>query len=204
MTLCRDLSARQAAAMLRCGDKQLWTRIAHSVGQARVLDDMRGVRNVGIDDTCMHRGQSYITVAHDLDEKRLLFATEGRDHQTVVDFAADLKAHGGEPEQVLHVCQDMSAAYAKGVGMALPKAQISYDRCHVVAMTVDAMDKVRQAEMRHEPKAVAKALGSTEHKTIKGLVWGMRKNPAGWTREQVNTMHWLQRSGLKSGRAWRL
>jgi len=27
----------------------------------------------------------------DLDAKRLLFATEGRDHQTVVEFAADLK-----------------------------------------------------------------------------------------------------------------
>ena len=204
MALCRDLPVRQAAAMLRCGDKQLWTRIVHFVGQARALDDMSGVRNVGIDDTSMHRGQSYITVVHDLDEKRLLFATEGRDHQTVVDFAADLKLHGGDPDQVLHVCQDMSAAYAKGVGMALPKAQISYDRYHVVAMAVDAMDKVRQAEMRDEPKAVAKALGSTERKTIKGLVWGMRKNPAGWTRDQLTTMHWLQRSGLKSARAWRL
>ena len=39
--------------------------------------------------------------------------------------------------------------------MALPKAQISCDRYHVVAMAVDAMDKVRQAEMRDEPEAVA-------------------------------------------------
>ena len=38
---------------------------------------------------------------HDLDAKRLLFATEGSDHQTVVDFAADLKAHDGNPEAVL-------------------------------------------------------------------------------------------------------
>jgi hypothetical protein len=37
---------------------------------------------------------------HDLDAKRLLFATEGREHQTVVDFAADLKAHGGDPADV--------------------------------------------------------------------------------------------------------
>ena len=42
------------------------------------------------------------------------FATEGRDHQTVLDFAADLKAHGGDPAEVRHVCMDMSAAYAKG------------------------------------------------------------------------------------------
>ncbi len=204
LALCRELPVKQAAALLRCADKQLWRRIEHYVGEARALDDMCTVQIVGIDDTSMHRGQSYITVMHDLDAKRLLFATPGRDHQTVVDFAADLKAHGGDPEQVHHVCQDMSAAYAKGVGMALPNAAISYDRFHVVAMAVDAMDKVRQAEMRDEPQAVAQALGTTDRKTIKGLMWGMRKNPSGWSIKQTNAMHWLQHSGLKSARAWRL
>lgn len=204
LALCRELPVKQAASLLRCADKQLWRRIAHFVQQARALDDMRAVKIVGIDETSLHRGQSYITVVHDLEAKRLLFATEGRDHQTVIDFAADLKAHGGDPGQVQHVCQDMSSAYAKGVGMALPHAAISYDRFHVVAMAVDAMDKVRQAEMRDEPQAVVKALGATERKTIKGLMWGMRKNPSGWSPKQVQSMHWLQHSSLKSARAWRL
>ncbi len=35
-------------------------------------------------------------------------------------------------------------------------------------------------------------------------MWGMRKNPSGWTQPQTNAMHWLQRSSLKSARAWRL
>ena len=204
LALCRELPVRQAAALLRCADKQLWRRIEHYVGQARAQDDMSTVQIVGIDDTSMHRGQSYITVVHDLQAKRLLFATPGRNHQTVLDFAADLKAHGGDPEQVLHVCQDMSAAYAKGVGMALPNAAISYDRFHVVAMAIDAMDKVRQAEMRDEPQAVAAALGTTDRKSIKALMWGMRKNPDGWSSKQTTAMHWLQHSGLKSARAWRL
>ena len=204
LALCRDLPVRQAAALLRCTDKQLWRRIEHYVEKARALDDMSTVEIVGIDETSLRRGQSYITVVHDLATKRLLFATEGRDHQTVVDFAADLKAHGGDPAQVRHVCQDMSAAYAKGVTLALPNAQISYDRYHVVAMANEAMDKVRQTELRDEPQAVAKALGTRERKTIKGLMWGMRKNPSGWSRTQLNAMHWLQHSGLKSARAWRL
>ena len=204
LALCRELAVAQAAALLRCADKQLWRRIEHYVEQARALDDMSSVKIVGIDDTSVHKGQSYITVVHDLDAKRLLFATEGRDHQTVVDFASDLKAHGGDPEAVQHVCQDMSAAYAKGVTMALPNAAISYDRFHVVTMAIDAMDKVRQAELRDEPQAVAKALGTTDRKTIKGLLWGMRKNPDGWSIKQTNAMHWLQRSSLKSARAWRL
>lgn len=204
LALCRELPVRQAAALLRCADKQLWRRIEHYVEQARALDDMSEVTIVGIDDTSLHRGQSYITVVHDLDAKRLLFATEGRDHQTVLDFAADLRAHGGDPEQIVHVCQDMSTAYAKGVGMALPNAAISFDRFHVVALAIDAMDKVRQAELRDEPLAVATALGTSERKTIKGLMWGTRKNPSGWTPAQTSAMHWLQRSTLKTARAWRL
>ena len=58
--------------------------------------------------------------------------------------------------------------------------------------------------MRDDPKTVAAALGTTQRKTIKGLMWGMRKNPDGWTVKQTNAMHWLQHSGLKCARAWRL
>ena len=204
LALCRELPVRQAANLLRCTDKQLWRRIEFYVGQARSLESFAGVQTVGIDETSLRRGQNYITVVHDLDAKRLLFATEGRDHQTVLDFAADLKAHGGEPAEVRHACMDMSAAYAKGVGLALPQAQISYDRFHVVAMANEAMDQVRRAEMRDDAPAVRSALGSNDRKTLKQLMWGMRRNPSGWSRPQVNAMHWLQQSALKSARAWRL
>ncbi|MCW8209594.1 ISL3 family transposase, partial [Verminephrobacter aporrectodeae subsp. tuberculatae] len=128
LALCRDLPVSQAAALLRCSDKQLWRRIEFYVEQARAQERFTDVRTVGIDETSVRRGQNYITVVHDLDAKRLLFATEGREHKTVLDFVDDLKAHGGDSEQVKHVCMDMSAAYAKGVGLALPQAQISYDR----------------------------------------------------------------------------
>ena len=204
LSLCQELPVRQAAALLRCADKQLWRRIAHYVSAARALDDMSEVSMVGIDETSLRKGQNYITVVHDLAAKRLLFACEGRDHKTVVDFCAELKAHGGEPEQIKHVCQDMSGAYAKGVALALPQAQISYDRFHVVAMANEAMDGVRRLEMKEEPQAVKEALGDNERKLLKSLTWGMRRNPQGWSVKQTNAMHWLQRSTLKSARAWRL
>jgi transposase len=204
LSLCQELPVRQAAGLLRCADKQLWRRIEHYVGAARKLDDMSEVKIVGIDETSLRKGQNYITVVHDLEKKRLLFACEGRDHQTVLDFAADLKAHGGDPEQIKHVCQDMSAAFAKGVGQALPKAQISYDRFHIVAMANKAMDEVRQEETRTQPKAIKQALGGNDRQLLKSLSWGMRRNPDGWSKKQLYAMHWLQHSTLKSARAWRL
>ena len=46
------------------------------------------------------------------------------------------------------------------------------------------LQPVHRVELRDEPQAVAKALGTSERKTIKGLMWGMRKNPSGWSRTQ--------------------
>jgi len=200
----QTLPVRQAAALLRCSDKQLWRRIEHYVHLSRAQEDMYGVGIVGIDETSLRKGQNYIAVVHDLESKRLLIACEGRDHQSVLEFAADLKAHGGDPAQIEHVCQDMSAAYAKGVALALPNAQICYDRFHVIAMANEAMDGVRRQEMSTQPQAVKEALGDNDRKLLKSLAWGMRRNPGDWSAKQTHAMHWLQRSTLKSARAWRL
>lgn len=97
----------------------------------------------------------------------------------MIDFAADLKAQGGDPAQVRHACMDMSAAYAKGVALALPQAQISYDGFHVVAMAMAAMDQVRRAEMAQDASAVREALGRGDRTILKQLMWVMRRNPPG-------------------------
>lgn len=204
LSLCRELPVRQAARQMRVASKRLWRRIKHYVDVARAKDDMSGVRHVGIDETSVKRGHEYITVAHDLQAKRLLFACPGRDHATIEAFAADLRAHGGDPAQVEHVCIDMSAAYTKGVSHWLPRAQVSYDRFHVVALANAAMDEVRREEMRESAAAVRKAIGSHDRKALGQLLWGMRKEPARWSYAQLSAMHWLQRSNLKSARAWRL
>jgi transposase len=204
LSLCQSMPVRLAAQMLRCSDKQLWRRVSHYVEEARAKEDMSGVTLVGIDETSLRKGQSYITVVHDLEGKRLLFACEGRDHQTVKDFAADFKVHGGAPDKIEHVCMDMSAAYTKGVGECLPNAQISYDRFHVVAMANEAMDSVRREEVKEQPKVVEEVFGDKKSKLRKSLAWAMRRNPCDWSANHAGAMHLLQRSRLKSARAWRL
>ena len=201
LSLCRELPVRQAANQMRVAPKRLWRRVRHYVEVARAKDDMSGVRHVGIDETSVKRGHQYITVVHDLAAKRLLFACPGRDHQTLGAFAEDMRAHGGDPATIEHACIDMSAAYAKGISQSLPNAQISYDRFHVVALANAAMDEVRREEMRSSAAAVREAVGVHGKKTLRQLLWGMRKDSASWTRAQFEAMHWLQRSNLKSARA---
>ena len=204
LTMCRDLPVRQAARDLRVRDKQLWRRIEHYVSQARSKQDMSQVRIVGIDETSLRRGHDYVTVVHDLQAKRLLFCTPGREHQTIQAFTQDLHAHGGEPTAIAHVCMDMSAAYLKGAATYLPNALVSYDRFHVVKLAGEAMDEVRAAEWKTEQAQVQQELGVLTAKQRRSILWGMRRNPSGWTATQLQAMHWLQRANLKTARAWRL
>ncbi len=48
------------------------------------------------------------------------------------------------------------------------------------------------------------ALGADVRQALKQLMWGMRRNPSGWTHHQLHAMHWLQNAALKSARASRL
>ena len=58
-----------------------------------------------------------VSIFMDLAQRRVVFATEGRDADTVGAFADDLAAHGGSPKtQVATVCCDMSPASMKGIG----------------------------------------------------------------------------------------
>ena len=203
LSLCQSLPVAQAAALLRVESKRLWRRIEHYVEMARAQEQMTDVKVIGIDETSIKRGHQYVTVVHDLNAKRLLFMMAGRNHETVHAFKADLSAHGGDSAEIEHVCMDMGAAYIKGVSEALPQAQISFDRFHVIALANEAMDAVRRAETAEQPRVVRAALG-TERKTIRNLMWGMRKDHTDWNKNQINTMYLLQRSNLKSARAWRL
>ena len=204
LSLCQGLPVRQSAKMLRVRDKQLWRRIEHYVTEARRKQDMSAVHIVGIDETSLRRGQDYVTVVHDLDAKRLLFCTPGREHTTVQEFAADLSAHGGEPSAIAHACMDMSAAYLKGVTAYLPNARVSYDRFHIVKLAGEAMDEVRRTEWKTESARVHEELGELDARQRRSILWAMRRNPSGWSATQTHAMHRLQRANLKSARAWRL
>jgi transposase len=204
LSLCKELPVAQAAKQLRVQDHRLWRRIKHYVEAARAQDDMSQVRQIGIDETSTKKGQQYITVVHDLPAKRLLFAKPGRDHQTVLDFSQDLQDHGGKPEQIEHVCMDMSGAFLKGVKQAMSEAAICYDRFHVAALAGQAMDEVRSAEFKADVKVVSEALGELDTKTRRSLTWAMRTHHERWRPRHILAMHALQRTHLKAARAWRM
>ena len=173
-------------------DTRIWRVLEHYVEVARAGLDFAPVTRVGVDETSARRGQDYISLFMDLDTPRVMFATEGREGATVGRFAADLVAHGGDPAQVTSVCCDMSPAFISGIGEHLPKAEITFDRYHVIAQLNTAVDKVRKAERKH-----VEELARTKY------IW--LKRPANLTTKQAETLTWLTRpsSRLATARAYR-
>ncbi len=191
IALCQAMPVAHVARLVGVSDDRIWRLLRHHVDQARAQEDFSAVRRLGVDETSSRRGQRYVTLFHDADAQRLLFATPGRDAQTFAAFAADLSAHGGDPCAITDISMDMSKAFQAGAAKQHPQARLAFDPFHVVALASQALDQVRRAEVKFAPE-------------LKGSRWALLKRAAHWNRKQIDIMHWLQRSGLKTARAWRL
>jgi transposase len=126
--------------------------VHHYVEVAREEVSHEAVRRIGVDETSLKRGHNYLTLFVDLDEVRVLFATEGRESDTFRAFREDLEAHGGEPDWILEACMDMSPAYRKGLREQFPSAETTLDRFHVVKLLNEAVDQVRRTERKEAPE----------------------------------------------------
>ncbi len=222
LTYAKQMPIAPLAQMAREHDTRIWRVIEHHVNAARAGMDFSEVGEVGMDETSARRGQDYVSIFMDLQEKRVMFATEGRDAATVGAFAADLEAHGGRAKtQIQRVCCDMSPAFIKGVSEHLScppeenadpasigeaehaesparaqdhQPQIVFDRYHVVAKANEAVDTVRRAEAKNRPE-------------LKRSRYAWLKNDANLTAKQREQLSWLTRPSmhLQTARAarWR-
>lgn len=191
VALCSQMPVSAVAALLGVPDDRIWRVLDVHVGVARAPEDFSNVCQVSADERNARKGQRFLTLFCDLAARRLLFATQGRKTDTFKAFADDLAAHGGDAKAITDVSLDLGAAYQAGTREHCPNAKISFDPFHVVALANEALDQVRRAEV--------KQVGD-----LKGIRWGALKDVTNWTRKQIKQMHWLQRSNLKTARAYRL
>jgi len=191
VTMCKAMPVRQVAQLLGVSDMRIWRTLDHYVERARAQEDFSSAVSIGIDETAARRGHNYISLFHDLEAPRLLFACEGRKAEVVAQFADDLEAHGACSEQVRNVCIDMSTSYRAGLGEHIPWAAITFDEFHVIALVNKAVDEVR----RQEVKAVPELKRSR-------YIW--LKDTHNWSRKQLVQFVDLRALNLKTHRAFRI
>ena len=92
---------------------------------------------------------------------------------------------------------DMSTAYIKSVAEQAPRAEIVFDRFHVVRLLLDAIDQVRREQQR--------ALeGSDERKVLKKSRFSLLKNPWNLTRKEKQKLAVIQLNNRPLYRAYLL
>jgi transposase len=132
----------------------------------------------------------------DLVERRVVFATEGKDHTAFARFVEELLKHNGHPKAITQVALDMSAAYTKGVQENLGNAAIVYDKFHVVALANAAGDQVRREEARKGDAGVQQQL--------KKSLWIWRKNPENLSEREETRLEAMDLKHLATGQAYQM
>jgi transposase len=191
MAMVQAMPVAVVARMVDEWDTRLWRIIHHYVAAARAGADHSEVTSIAFDETASRRGHNYVSLFVDLVRRRVLFVAEGKDAGTVDAFAADLAAHGGNPEAVAEVCIDMSPAFIAGIAQSLTNAQVTFDKFHLVKLINEAVDAVRRAEQK-------------SHAELNKSRYLWLKNPWNLSERQRAQLDNLSALNLKTGRAYRI
>lgn len=163
----RGSTVKAVAESLGEDDRRLWDMLRRAVSQARESADYSGVTRVGIDETSRAKGHTYVSTMLDLDGRRCVAVTDGRDKGSVGRMCDQLEAHGGDRSAVAEVTRDMSGSFSAGVAEQMPQAAQTIDRFHVMQLFSRATDKVRCAERRESDEKRA-MLSRTKYVWLKG------------------------------------
>lgn len=191
MTLVTHMPVAAAARLVGEHDTRLWRIVFHYVRAAVERMDLAELRRVCIDETAARRGHDYISIFVDIDRRCVAFVADGRDADTVRQFADHVDAHNSDASRIRQVCIDMSGAFIKGVTENLTEAEITFDKFHVMKMLGDAVDKTRRGEAKARPE-------------LKGSRYVWLKNEQNLSADGRETLSQLSKLHLKTARAYQL
>ena len=191
LTLAKKLPVSAIARLFGVSENRLWRAINVHVEAARATTSYADVEALGVDEKFVGRRLGYLTLFHDPLARRVIGTVEGRKADTFATFKDDFIAHQGLPEAIHYITMDLSRSFQAGARQQFPNAELCFDAFHVAQCVHDALDEVRRNEVRQDA-------------SLKGSRWALLKSPRDWSFQQITDMHWLQRSGLQTARAWRM
>ena len=191
LTLAKKLPVSAIAQLFGVSENRIWRAIHVHVEAARTQASYADVKALGVDEKFVGRRLGFLTIFHDALGIRTVGTVEGRKADTFATFKEDFIAHEGQPDLIEFITMDMSRSFQAGARQQFPNAQICFDAFHVSKLVHDALDEVRRSEVKQEA-------------SLKGSRWALLKPARDWSFQQITDMHWLQRSGLKTARAWRM
>jgi transposase len=192
--LSRQLSWKETANHFGTDWKTVAQAVQDAVQRGMEHQPWRPLHVIGIDEVSRSKGQRYLTLVYDLERGRLAWIGENRDAETMKQFFAWLGPKRAMSIRV--VCCDMWAVYMDAVRAKLPKAQLVFDRFHVVQHLNRSVDEVRRAGWRQ--------LSGEERNAFKKTRWLWLKNPWNLKRKEKRRLSQLCRKNMPIVRAYYL
>lgn len=186
---CRSLT--QAADLLGLDWDSVQRIVERAVARGLARRDTSAVRRVGLDEKSFGRGQDYISLMTDLDERRVLEVVAGCDTPSALALWNSLSAE--QRAQVVAVAMDMSPIFVGATRAAAPDAAIVHDKFHIAQHLNEAVDKVRREEHRRLLERGDDSLKGTKY------LWLQNALPEG---DRQLTFDELCERNLKTARAW--
>ncbi len=192
--LARHLSWKETAAHYAVDWKTVVGAVRSAVAQGLRDRKWSPLHVIGIDEVSRSKGQRYLTLVYDLERRRLVWVSEGRDEQTMRQFFEWLGPQRARSIKV--VCCDMWKAYLAAIHERLPEARVVFDRFHVVQHLNRAVDEVRRQTWRQLPV--------TEKQAFKQTRWLWLKNPWNLQPKERRTLSALCRKNQPIVKAYYL
>jgi transposase len=165
------------------------------------VDQLAGLRRIGIDEISYKKGHRYLTVVVDHDSRRLVWAAPGRDTHTLGRFFDQLG--DARAAQISHVSADAADWIAEVVAERCPNAVRCADAFHVVAWATEALDEVRRGRGRPRADAPPRP-GHDRARRLKNARYALWKNPENLTDRQLDKLAWIARTDPRLHRAYLL
>jgi transposase len=187
----KEMPINKVGALLGEDPHRVWTIFNYWINRAYQKDEIKGMTKLGLDETSQRKGHRYVTVAVDLDERRVVHVTEGKDKAAVKAVKDYIEGKGVNAKAIEHASMDMSPSFISGVMEDFSSAEIHFDRFHVVKLLNEAMNKVRQLERK-------------EHAELKGHKYTFLKKQDNLSCAKKDELNQLIELFPRLGEAYRL
>lgn len=187
----REMPVNKIGTLLEENAHRLWTIFNYWINKSYQEFTPGKIEKIGVDETSSRRGHKYITVAVDLDERRVFRVVEGKGKDTIKQVKNYLERKGSDPSDVKHLSLDMSPSFIAGIRESFPNAALHFDKFHIVQLLNRAMDEVRRAERK-------------EHKALSGYRYLFLKNKNKLTTYHTRRLNRFIKIYPVLGKAYRL
>lgn len=178
LQLTRSMTIKDVADLLRVTWDVIKEIKKNDLRRRFANPSLKDVQRIAIDEICIGKGHRYVTLVMNLDSGAIIYVGDGKSAESLVPF---WKRLGRRRHRIEAVAMDMSSAYISAVRGNLPKADIVFDRFHVVKLMNEKLTTLRRQLYREATV--------DEKSVLKGSRWLLLKNPENLSEDRDEKAH---------------